>query len=1177
LPKLNKINLKTFPRYTNKHLLRYSSDHNPIMLEFYSASEGYSKPNHKKLIRFEQLWAQDPESHNIVKTAWNNLDSTNTKKLQGTLHQLYDWSKIKFGDIPTKIKLTQASLEKLKNQVPRHACIKQIKEMEDTLDGYLKQEELWWAQRAKVHWLQHGDQNTKFFHYKASQRKRKNYITTLQDPSGNAWQDSAEFPSIFCDYFQTIFDSSNPHQNNAMFEVVQNRINTQDYNFLNTPFSAQEVQEAISNLKANSAPGPDGLTALFYQKYWEIIGPDVLNYTLNILNNEGSINDINHTYISLIPKVPSPSKPEEFRPISLCNVILKIITKTMANRIKKILPHIVHDNQSAFLPGRLITDNSLIVFETLNYINKPRKKNFGHVGIKLDIAKAYDSLEWHFILNTLTAMGFPHTLIKTIMLCISTVSFSILINGQPTDPFHPKRGIRQGDPLSPYIFILCAEVLSGLINKEQRHGHITGVAIATNAPSISHLLYADDSILFCRAKLKEATTIMNVLQEYQQASGQKVNMDKSEMIFSPNISMEFKKEFQSKLPIKISTSIKKYLGMPTYFGRSKEQDFNFIMDRIWKKLKGWKEKSLSFEGRAVLIRAVAQAIPTYIMSCFLLPKGICRRIEKAVCSFWWGSTEHNKKIHWTKKENLFKSKLEGGMGFKSLRDFNLAMLAKQVWRFQVNPNALVSKCFRAKYYPNSGILQANIGSNPSYAWRSIYNAIWIIQKGSCWRIGNGQSVRIWEDNWIPSHHNFKIISPPRVNPDLTLVKDIMRHEEKEWNTNVLTNNFLNIDISAIEQIPLINTSQEDEIMWMFEPKGCYSVKSGYTALQNWKTSSTSSPMGSTRDTKLWKKLWNVHTIPRHKTILWRILTNSLPIRSELEKRGVKCSPLCPRCNLKIETLEHAFMTCQYISRTWYGSQLNLKITEQPFADIKDWIAHVILDLKEDVVIHIASMLYNIWQARNQAIYEEKFIPEEIIIERASRCINDFIHANCQESDLQTLHSLSPMTKSHKPYLHWSPPEPGCLKANSDSNLQMPGWWGLGAAVRDEKGLIMASATWKMKGSDDVKFAESFALLRTIELARDCGFRRVSFEVDNELLARMIQNEQAEDRSYLGQLIYEIRSLQSCFDMWSLKHIDRSRNGLAHKMAQIAHSDPNKVWIEEVPFEANRMYLQDIIH
>ena len=213
------------------------------------------------------------------------------------------------------------------------------------------------------------------------------------------------------------------------------------------------------------------------------------------------------------------------------------------------------------------------------------------------------------------------------------MSFSILINGQPTDIFTPKRGLRQGDPLSPYLFILCAEVLSGLIAKGQAEGNIHGIKIANSAPPISHLFFADDSLFFCRSDPEEAKYILDTLQLYQSISGQKVNLEKSEMVFNSNLSEDIKRRFQAQLPISISNKISKHLGMPTHFGRSKVQDFNFIMERVNKKLKGWKERNLSFAGRGVLIKAIAQAIPVFVMSCFLLPQEICNRIESAVCRF----------------------------------------------------------------------------------------------------------------------------------------------------------------------------------------------------------------------------------------------------------------------------------------------------------------------------------------------------------------------------------------------------------------------------------------------------------------------------------------------------------------------------------------------------------------
>lgn len=226
------------------------------------------------------------------------------------------------------------------------------------------------GQRAKIQWLQQGDLNTTFFHHKANQRRRKNQIYTIKDSTGNSHQDSYLIHKNFLDYFKNIFTSTTHHTQYDAFIVVKDRINPTDFDLLNKDFSIEEVRTAIKSLKSNYAPGPDGLTALFFHHYWEIIGNDILDFVLNILNNDGNISHINHTYISLIPKISSPNTPADFRPISLCNVILKIVTKTLANRVKQILPHIIKDFQSAFLPGRLITDNSLIVFETFQYLKK---------------------------------------------------------------------------------------------------------------------------------------------------------------------------------------------------------------------------------------------------------------------------------------------------------------------------------------------------------------------------------------------------------------------------------------------------------------------------------------------------------------------------------------------------------------------------------------------------------------------------------------------------------------------------------------------------------------------------------------------------------------------------------------------------------------------------------------
>jgi hypothetical protein len=185
------------------------------------------------------------------------------------------------------------------------------------------------------------------------------------------------------------------------------------------------------------------------------------------------------------------------------------------------------------------------------------------------MAKAYDRVEWDFLQATLTSMGFPQNIITIIMKCVSTVSFSILLNGSPTNKFFPKRGLRQGDPLSPYLFIICADVLSNLLIKAQNDKKIKGVKIAQGAPEITHLLFADDSLMFCRANKEEITYIKNIISDYQRASGQLVNINKSEIMFSKHVTDEAKRSIHQILPMNQVEFFSRYLGMPTVIGRSK--------------------------------------------------------------------------------------------------------------------------------------------------------------------------------------------------------------------------------------------------------------------------------------------------------------------------------------------------------------------------------------------------------------------------------------------------------------------------------------------------------------------------------------------------------------------------------------------------------------------------------
>ena len=394
----------------------------------------------------------------------------------------------------------------------------------------------------------------------------------------------------------------------------------------------------------NKAPGPDGMNALFYQTFWAHVGDDVTDKVLNMLNNVDNIGAVNETHIVLIPKKKHCESPADYRPISLCNVLYKLVSKVLANRMKIVLPMVIHETQSGFVPGRLITDNVLVAYECFHFLRKKKTGKKGYLGLKLDMSKAYDRVEWCFIEQMMLKVGFPASYTDLVMKYVVLTTFSVIINGQPSWSFTPSRGLRQGDPLSPFLFLLCAEGLSTLLRNAEEKKLIHGVKIGRRVSPISHMFFADDSLLFVRATEEDVENVLEVLTIYEAASGQKLNMEKSEMSYSRNLEPKKINILQMKLTFKAVEGHDKYLGLPTYIGSSKKRVFQTIHDRVWKKLKGWKGQCLSQAGREVLIKAVAQAIPTYAMQCFTIPKSIINGIERMCRSFFWGQKADEKKM-----------------------------------------------------------------------------------------------------------------------------------------------------------------------------------------------------------------------------------------------------------------------------------------------------------------------------------------------------------------------------------------------------------------------------------------------------------------------------------------------------------------------------------------------------
>jgi hypothetical protein len=336
------------------------------------------------------------------------------------------------------------------------------------------------------------------------------------------------------------------------------------------------------------------------------------------------------------------------------------------------------------------------------------------------------------------------------------VQYKIKINGELTNGFKPTRGIRQGDPLSPYLFLFVGEGLSKVLQRAVYLKELHDLKICRRAPGNSHLLFADDSLLFFEANPAQASIIKAATCIFEMGTGQLSNPSKCSILFNENCPAQMHDSIKTILDVSHSAFEEKYLGLPTPDGRMKAERFQPIKERFSKRLNDWSERYASMAAKEALIKSVAQALTIFSMGVFKLSDGFLNDYTKTIKRFWWGEEENKRKVHWEAWDTLTNPKSFGGMGFRDPKCFNQALLARQGWRLLHKPNSLCARLLKAKYYPNGNLLDTVFNKYSSSSWKGVEYGLELLKKGIIWRVGNGNSIRIWRDNWIRRNGTLKI-------------------------------------------------------------------------------------------------------------------------------------------------------------------------------------------------------------------------------------------------------------------------------------------------------------------------------------------------------------------------------------------------------------------------------------
>ncbi|KAH9778582.1 reverse transcriptase domain-containing protein [Citrus sinensis] len=886
-------------------------------------------------------------------------------------------------------------------------------EIKKQYNALLHSHEVYWKQRAKTLWLKEGDINSRFFHATASMRKKKNTIDKLR--------------------------------NNQVLSCIEPNISTQHNQLLLEHFTAMDVKDALFSMHPDKSPGPDGMNPAFYQKYWHIVGHDVTDACLNYITHRALPAGLNDTLIVLIPKKTQPEFLTYMRPIALCN--------------------------SAFVPGRAITDNILISTEIVHYLKRKKQGKTGIAALKIDMSKAYDRIEWLFLKSMMLRMGFDEDWVTLIMMCVSTVSYKVCRNGEEVGPIVPSQGLRQGDPLSPYLFIICAKGLSSLIQNREKAGLIHGVKVARSAPTVSHLFFADDCFLLFKATHNEARIMKSLLAIYGVASGQHVNYHKSVVSFSANMDEISIRQVCGILEVSATCNHGSYLGLPSLIGRKKSAVFGFIKEKVWERLQGWNKKFLSKAGKEIMLKTFAQSILNYAMNIYLLPLELCKELELMMNAYWWGNT------------------------------------SKQCWKLITNPNSLVARILKARYYPRSSFVDATVGFNPSYTWRSIMAAKHVV-------------VQELAEN----------IAKVKVNC-------LMVPGQRRWDTDLVADVFNSRDAALILQVPLSTRQVNDRWFWLADPKGEFTVRSCYNLLNS---------VSNAPNSKVWKFLWGLEVPGKVKHFLWRALKNILPTADNLLSRRVDVSLICPICSAVNESIFHCLVDCVLAKSCWFMSSLGLDGSCFSFVE---WMEQIFTQCRKEDCKLVVMVCWRLWLNRNDKVWNGHSSSARSLVNAAGHYLFSWQEAKrknfitVEEEQEQLGHGS----------VCWGKPPQGWLKCNVDAGVfSSQSRCSFRGVIRDSGGAFIAAKCQSFPGLFRPREAEALAVREALSWIKNLQLSKIIVEIDCLNVYSALTNPTTSPNGF-GLIIADCQIVAQLIGEVRFSFVRRSANVATHNVARVGGS------------------------